>query len=79
VLCFNIDPDYRELGVAGELLDFILEDLKDRGFAAVEAAPSIEPASARSFQGTVSMFEERGFDKVTELNQSQVLMRRYLD
>jgi ribosomal protein S18 acetylase RimI-like enzyme len=79
VLCFNIDPDYRQKGVAGELLDLILEDLKDRGFAAVEGAPSIDPATGRSFQGTVSMFEERGFEKVTEMNQSQVLMRRYLD
>jgi ribosomal protein S18 acetylase RimI-like enzyme len=79
VLCFNIDPDYRQKGVAGELLDLILRDLKDRGFAAVEGAPSIEPATGRSFQGTVSMFEERGFGKVTEMNQSQVLMRRYLD
>jgi ribosomal protein S18 acetylase RimI-like enzyme len=79
VLCFNIDPDHRQQGVAGELLDLILQDLNDRGFAAVEAAPSIEPASARSFQGTVPMFTERGFEKVTEMNQSQVLMRRYLD
>jgi ribosomal protein S18 acetylase RimI-like enzyme len=79
VLCFNIDPDHRQQGVAGELLDLILQDLNDRGFAAVEAAPSIEPATARSFQGTVPMFTERGFEKVTELNENQVLMRRYLD
>jgi hypothetical protein len=61
------------------LLDLILDDLHSRGFAAVEAAPSTEAATNRSFQGTVAMFEERGFEKVTEINQSQLLMRRHLD
>jgi ribosomal protein S18 acetylase RimI-like enzyme len=79
VLCFNIDPDHRQQRVAGELLDLILDDLHSRGFAAVEAAPSTEAATNRSFQGTVAMFEERGFEKVTEINQSQLLMRRHLD
>jgi hypothetical protein len=45
----------------------------------VEAAPSKESASAKSFQGTVAMFEERGFEKITEINANQVLMRRFLD
>lgn len=79
VLCFNIDPDHRQQGIAGELLDLILQDLVDRGFTAVEAAPSTEVANSRSFQGTVSMFEERGFEKVTEINTNQVLMRRHFD
>jgi ribosomal protein S18 acetylase RimI-like enzyme len=79
VLCFNIDPDFRQQGVAGSLLDLILQDLIDRGFAAVEAAPSIQPATARSFQGTVPMFTERGFEKVTVINENQVLMRRHFD
>lgn len=79
VLCFNIDPDHRQQGLAGELLDLILQDLIDRGFAAVEAAPSTEATSARSFQGTVPMFSTRGFEKVTELNENQILMRRHFD
>jgi ribosomal protein S18 acetylase RimI-like enzyme len=79
VLCFNIDPDFRQQGVAGSLLDLILQDLINRGFAAVEAAPSIQPATARSFQGNVPMFTERGFEKVNEINENQVLMRRHFD
>lgn len=79
VLCFNVDPDHRQQGLAGQLLDLILQDLVDREFTAVEAAPSTEAANSRSFQGTVSMFEERGFEKVTEINQNQVLMRRHFD
>ena len=79
VLCFNIDPDHRQMGIAGELLDLIIEDLIDRGFAAVEAAPSTASASARSFQGTVPMFKDRGFEQVREINENQVLMRRHFD
>ncbi|CAB4556112.1 unannotated protein [freshwater metagenome] len=79
ILCFNIDPDHRQQGVAGELLDLIIQDLIDRGFAAVEAAPSTAASSDRSFQGTVPMFSERGFEKVTEINENQILMRRHFD
>lgn len=79
VLCFNIDPDHRQQGLAGELLDLILQDLMKRGFAAVEAAPSTEATSARSFQGTVPMFSQRGFEKVMAVNENQILMRLNFD
>ena len=79
IICFNVDPDFRNQGIAGELLDLIIEDLSNRGFAAVEAAPSTDDSSERSFQGTVSMYQERGFEKVTDMPTGQVLMRRHFD
>ena len=79
IICFNIDPDLRQQGVAGVLLDLVIEDLIERGFAAIEAAPSIDETTERSFQGTVSMFSKRGFEQVMNLPTGQVLMRRHID
>ena len=79
IICFNIDPDLRQQGLAGKLLDLVIEDLEQRGFSAIEAAPSKDPSSDKSFQGTVPMYETRGFEKVAEMPTGQILMRRFLD
>lgn len=75
IICFNIDPDFRQQGLAGQILDRVIEDLISRGFAAIEAAPLKGESSDRSFQGTVSMFEKRGFDKVMDFPNGSTLMR----
>ena len=79
IICFNIDPDFRNQGIAGEILDQVITDLQERGFSAVEAAPTTDAASEKSFQGTEAMFEARGFEKIAELPTGQVLMRRFFD
>ena len=79
IICFNVDPDLRQRGIANKMLDLVIDDLIQRGFAAVEAAPATNQTSDKSFQGTVAMFENRGFDKVVDLPTGQVLMRRHLD
>lgn len=79
IICFNVDPDMREQGIASELLNLVLSDLESRGFAAVEAAPTTAEASDRSFQGTTEMFEKQGFEKITEINENQVLMLKHFD
>lgn len=79
ILCFNIDPDFRGQGLAGQILDLVIEDLIDRGFAAAEAGPRDEEISEKSFQGTLSMFESRGFEKVHQFDQGHFLVRRHFD
>ncbi|MEY3029443.1 MAG: hypothetical protein RL198_840 [Actinomycetota bacterium] len=79
ILCFNVDPDLRNQGLASAILDLVIADLSSRNFEAIEAAPRAEDFSERSFQGTPEMFEKRGFETVTELETGQYLMRKYLD
>jgi ribosomal protein S18 acetylase RimI-like enzyme len=79
IICLNVDPDLRQQGIAGKMIDLVIDDLTARGFAAIEAGPSSDETSQKSFQGTVSMFATRGFEKVMDLPTGQVLMRRYLD
>ena len=78
ILCFNIDPDHRGLGTAGELLDLVLEDLKLREFEAVEAGPRTGSYGDKSYRGSKDMFIKRGFEEVADLGDGFVLVRKYL-
>ena len=80
IVCMNIDPDFRHQGLAGQIMDLVISDLTERGFAAVEATPHKNgDASDKSFRGTLSMYQSRGFEPVTELGELYVLMRKHLD
>lgn len=78
ILCFNVDPDRRGQHLAGQMLDLVLADLAERGFEAVEAAPSKSEYSNKTYRGSLSMFRKRGFEIVTDLDDSFVLVRKYL-
>jgi len=79
ILCFNVDPDYRGQGLSGQMLDLILEDLGARGFEAAEAGPNQDSYSNKSYRGSLDMFSKRGFEKVTELGDGFVLVRKFLN
>lgn len=79
IICFNVDPDLRQRGIAGAMLDLVIKDLIDRGFAAIEASPSNDETSDKSFQGSLMMFTSRGFEKVMDLSNGLTLVRRHLD
>lgn len=78
ILCFNVDPEFRGQALAGRMLDLIVEDLKAREFAAIEAAPSNKDYGAKSYRGSLEMFQKRGFVVLTELGDGHVLVRRDL-
>lgn len=78
ILCFNIDPARRGEGLAGELLDLIIKDLVARGFEAVEAAPNDSAYSTKSYRGSSQMFFSREFQKITDLEDGFILVRKYL-
>jgi ribosomal protein S18 acetylase RimI-like enzyme len=78
ILCFNIDPARRGEGLAGELLDLVIQDLTSRGFEALEAAPNHSGYSTKSYRGSSQMFLSRDFQKVTDLGDGFILVRKYL-
>ena len=78
ILCFNVDPDHRGKGIAGKMLDLVIEDLKTREFEAVEAAPRTDSYGDKSYRGSKEMFIKRGFEEVVDLGDGFVLVRRYL-
>lgn len=78
ILCFNMDPDLRGQGLAGKLLDLVVEDLTKREFEAVEAGPRSDSYGGKSYRGSKDMFLKRGFEEVADLGDGFVLVRKYL-
>jgi GNAT superfamily N-acetyltransferase len=70
ILCFNIRAGFRRRGVAGALLDGVIEFARRSGAPGVEGYP-IDPESERvnssfGYVGLTSMFERRGFRRVVQ-------------
>lgn len=68
ILCFNIRVGYRRRGVAGALLDGVVDFARRSGAPGVEAYP-IDAEGGRvnasfGYVGLTSMFEKRGFRRV---------------
>lgn len=79
IVCLNIDPDFRNQGIAGTLVDLVIADLTKRGFEAVDASPKKSgEMSDKGFRGSVKMYQDRGFEKLREHGEHYVLMRKQL-
>lgn len=76
VSCFAVAPPYRDHGLAGALLDRVIEDAADRGAEWVEAYPFNKGSAPQiNFRGPTSMYLERGFEPV-EVRERDTVMRR---
>ncbi|MFM6963017.1 MAG: GNAT family N-acetyltransferase [Micrococcales bacterium] len=76
MLCFVIHPTRRGEGVATAVLNNAVDDLRSRGFAAIEAAPYRDvPSFEGNYRGTVSMYSKAGFEHVADLGDFGLLMR----
>ena len=76
MLCFVIHPRHRGEGVATAMLAHAVDDLRIRGFAAIEAAPYANvPNFEGNYRGTVSMFAKACFEQVADMGDFGLLMR----
>ncbi len=76
ITCFFVDRDYRRRGVAKIALKEALGRIESEGGGIVEAYPVTNPRAYTIWFGTVTMFEEHGFEPITSLGRSTVLMRK---
>lgn len=78
ITCFFVDRNNRKRGVAGFGLNAALASIKRKGGGVVEAYPSTKPngGSSLMWSGTVSMFENAGFEMVSQLGKSSVVMQK---
>lgn len=76
VACFVIAPPFRRHGVAGALLDQVIEDAAGRGASWIEGFPrnEPEPGDSGSFRGPLGLFESRGFEPV-ETRETHTVVR----
>jgi GNAT superfamily N-acetyltransferase len=76
ITCFVVDKKYRRRGVARAALKAALEAIRKKGGGLVEAYPIIRWGAYQDYRGTVSMFQQEGFEIVATLGKDNVVMRR---
>ena len=78
IVCFEIAPGYRGMGLASAFIDRVCDDAKINGYFAVEGYAKIsEVRDEYDFKGPVRLYEKAGFTRIMEQN-GQVIMRRVL-
>ena len=77
VVCFEIAPEHRRLGVASALLERVLRDAESEGYQAVVSFPiSRSERFEWDYPGPLQMYEKAGFAKVSEAQPDEVVVMR---
>jgi GNAT superfamily N-acetyltransferase len=77
IVCFNIAPGKRRLGIATALLDAALQGLAAQGMSVVEAYPSEGAATdAGHYHGPLEMYLRAGFSVHRSLESCQVVRKQ---
>ena len=78
VVCFEIAPEYRGMGVATALLQRVVEDAEAQGYTVVEGYPCKRAERYEwDFNGPMRLYEKLGFVKAAE-NDCSITMRKEL-
>jgi len=80
VVCFEIAPEYRGKGVATALLNRVIADARNEGYAAVVGFPVVRDERFEwDFHGPVRLYEKAGFVKVAGTDRNgHMTMRKEL-
>ena len=78
IVCFEIAPEYRGMGIASAFIDRVCADAKATGYAAVEGYPKLSDIrNDFDYQGPLSLYQKAGFMEVAREN-GQAVMRKLL-
>ena len=77
IVCFEISPDHRGLGLATALLERVCADARDEGYEWAEAYPTLSAQPALAFTGPIRLYEKAGFAPFVQ-DGPTVIMRRAL-
>jgi GNAT superfamily N-acetyltransferase len=79
IVCFFIDRDYRDRGLASSLLRKVIAYVREQGGSCIEAYPTAPRGKTlpdvSSFMGVPSLFEGAGFVEVSQPSESKRVMR----
>lgn len=78
IVCFEIAPEYRGMGIASAFIERACNDAKEKGYVAVEGYAKIsEKRDDFDFQGPMQLYKKAGFVEVAR-QDGQVIMRKML-
>lgn len=78
IVCFEIAPEYRGMGIASAFINRICADAKSKGYAAVEGYPRLsDQRNDYDFEGPYRLYQKAGFMEVAREN-GRAVMRKVL-
>ena len=78
IVCFEIAPEYRGMGIASAFIDRVCNDAKSNGYIAVEGYAKLsDKRNDFDYQDPIRLYEKAGFVEVAREN-GQVIMRKVL-
>ena len=78
IVCFEIAPEYRGIGIASAFIERVCADAKRNGYAAAEGYADIyEGRNEFDFRGPVRLYLKAGFSEAAR-QDGQIIMRRLL-
>lgn len=78
IVCFEIAPGYRGMGIATTFIDRVCADAKAKGYVAVEGYPKLsDQRNDFDYQGPFSLYQKAGFMEVAR-EKRQAVMRKIL-
>ena len=78
IVCFEIAPEYRGMGMASAFIDRVCTDTRSKGYIAVEGYPKLsDQRNDFDFQGPLSLYQKTGFIEVAR-EKGQAVMRKIL-
>ena len=78
IVCFEIAPEYRGMGIASAFIEKICTDAKLKGYAAVEGYANLSAQrNDFDFQGPYLLYQKAGFIEVAR-EKEQAVMRKVL-
>ena len=77
IVCFEIAPEYRGMGIASAFIDRICGDVKANGYAAVEGYPKLsDQRNDFDYQGPLALYQKAGFAEAARENGQAVMRKR---
>ena len=77
IVCFEIAPEYRGMGIASAFIDRICGDAKANGYAAVEGYPKLsDQRNDFDYQGPLALYQKAGFAEAARENGQAVMRKR---
>jgi ribosomal protein S18 acetylase RimI-like enzyme len=81
IVCFAVSRPCRRQGVASALLEYCIADARNREYEVIEAYPQLDKnvKGCRKYHGFASMYEQRGFETVTTLEDCNIMRKSLID
>ena len=77
VVCFLIHPDFRKRGIAGKLLEKVIDDYSFSQYDYLEAYPAKDEFSCeRNYKGPFRLYKKYGFEEIRNEDRHYVVRKK---